>query len=261
MDYKKIYEQLIEKRRNNPVPKEIYSEKHHIIPRCMGGTNKKENIVRLTAKEHYMAHALLYKHYRTSKLAFAWFNMCRVSEEQKRNITSKQYEMASKAKSIEAKKSMRGKGNPFFGKTHTDKTKKIISESKRGWKPSKEHVEKWIEKVAKLPCSEEHKEAISRAKKGKIVIQNKLTKENLYIDKSELWKYDSNLWGCSLKGRKRIQNIETRKIKYIYPDEQYDPNVWTENTTHPQKNKKCEICGKETIAVNIVRWHGKGKCI
>jgi len=40
-----------------------YSEKHHIIPRCMNGDNKKDNLVRLTAREHFVAHLMLTKIY------------------------------------------------------------------------------------------------------------------------------------------------------------------------------------------------------
>ena len=40
-----------------------YREKHHIIPRCMGGGNEKENLVKLTAEEHFVAHQLLVKIY------------------------------------------------------------------------------------------------------------------------------------------------------------------------------------------------------
>lgn len=36
-----------------------YKEKHHIIPRSMGGSDDKTNLVNLTAKEHYIAHLLL----------------------------------------------------------------------------------------------------------------------------------------------------------------------------------------------------------
>ena len=42
MDYQKIYNSLIERSKNRLL--EGYSEKHHIVPRCLGGTNKKENI-------------------------------------------------------------------------------------------------------------------------------------------------------------------------------------------------------------------------
>ncbi len=36
-----------------------YTENHHIIPSSLGGSNKKENLVRLTAKEHFVCHLLL----------------------------------------------------------------------------------------------------------------------------------------------------------------------------------------------------------
>lgn len=76
MDYKLAYDRLIEKRKND-VLNDVYYETHHIIPRCMGGTNKKSNLVRLTAREHYIAHHLLFRAYRTTKLAHAWFMMLR----------------------------------------------------------------------------------------------------------------------------------------------------------------------------------------
>jgi hypothetical protein len=59
MDYQKIYNSLIERSKNRLL--EGYSEKHHIVPRCLGGTNEEENITRLTAEEHYLAHQLLVK--------------------------------------------------------------------------------------------------------------------------------------------------------------------------------------------------------
>lgn len=36
-----------------------YTEKHHIIPKSLGGTNDKSNLVVLTAREHYICHLLL----------------------------------------------------------------------------------------------------------------------------------------------------------------------------------------------------------
>lgn len=58
--YKKWYDGLILKRIKTPSA-ESYTEKHHIIPRSMGGGNEKENIVVLSAREHYVAHLLLTK--------------------------------------------------------------------------------------------------------------------------------------------------------------------------------------------------------
>ena len=61
MDYKRIYDALIERGRNRVI--EGYSESHHIVPRCMGGSDDADNLVRLTPEEHYVAHQLLVKIY------------------------------------------------------------------------------------------------------------------------------------------------------------------------------------------------------
>jgi hypothetical protein len=36
-----------------------YSENHHIVPKSLGGNNSKENLVQLTAREHFICHRLL----------------------------------------------------------------------------------------------------------------------------------------------------------------------------------------------------------
>lgn len=56
--YTKWYYQIIDRAVSR---KEItgYTEKHHIIPRSLGGSNRKDNLVKLTAKEHFICHLLL----------------------------------------------------------------------------------------------------------------------------------------------------------------------------------------------------------
>lgn len=61
MNYLGIYNALIAKRINDPVSPGAYSERHHIIPKSLGGSNRKSNLVRLTAREHFVAHWLLAK--------------------------------------------------------------------------------------------------------------------------------------------------------------------------------------------------------
>lgn len=63
MDYQKLYNALISFRKSNPLKKskKLYTELHHIVPRCLGGTNVNDNLVRLTAREHFIAHRLLAK--------------------------------------------------------------------------------------------------------------------------------------------------------------------------------------------------------
>ena len=57
MDYTKIYNQIIKRAQNRKL--EGYVEKHHIVPKCIRGLDVKENIVKLTAREHFLCHMLL----------------------------------------------------------------------------------------------------------------------------------------------------------------------------------------------------------
>lgn len=62
MNYPVIYKKLIEKGKQRGYNKKKingYHELHHIIPKCLGGSNERSNLVMLTAKEHYIAHKLL----------------------------------------------------------------------------------------------------------------------------------------------------------------------------------------------------------
>jgi hypothetical protein len=61
MNYKNHYDRLIERARTRQI--NGYVEYHHIIPRCMGGSDAKNNLVPLTPEEHYVAHQLLVKMY------------------------------------------------------------------------------------------------------------------------------------------------------------------------------------------------------
>jgi hypothetical protein len=57
--YTNVYNAIIEHAKNREL--NSYFEKHHIIPQSLGGTNNKENIVKLTAREHFICHLLLTK--------------------------------------------------------------------------------------------------------------------------------------------------------------------------------------------------------
>lgn len=61
MNYQRLYDDIVRKGQNRIL--EGYSEKHHIIPRCLGGTNEASNLVSLTPEEHYICHLLLVKIY------------------------------------------------------------------------------------------------------------------------------------------------------------------------------------------------------
>lgn len=68
MNYARLYKQIIDNRLNTPYGG--YTEKHHIIPVCLGGTNSKDNLVRLTAREHFICHWILVKMHKSDKYAY-----------------------------------------------------------------------------------------------------------------------------------------------------------------------------------------------
>ena len=64
MNYKKLYFNIIRNRRNNPLPTDEYGEVHHIKPHSFGGLDTPNNLIRLSAREHFIVHFLLYKMYK-----------------------------------------------------------------------------------------------------------------------------------------------------------------------------------------------------
>jgi hypothetical protein len=172
--YTKWYYSITDRARSRK--KEGYTEGHHIIPKCMGGDNSKSNLVRLTAREHFICHQLLVKMVsseRRSQMALAATKMWQRGNNQQRDYryNSKTYESLKKeasaylselnrrrwadpeqrAKLIAAKKGPKpnnshphssetlakmrngnraGKKNGFYGKKHSEESRKKMSETK-----------------------------------------------------------------------------------------------------------------------------------
>jgi len=128
MNYNKIYNNLIF-RGQSRILVDTYCEKHHIIPRCVGGSNAKKNIVRLTPEEHYIAHQLLIKIYPEKKgLMYAAAAMCRGRASNKLHGWLRR--KLANAHSV----SMAGEGNSQFGRywitnLETSEVKRIDSSS------------------------------------------------------------------------------------------------------------------------------------
>lgn len=70
MNYLVTYNKLIQHRRDNLIV-DGYCEMHHIVPRSEGGSNDESNLVKLTAREHFIAHLLLAKIYDDIKMHYA----------------------------------------------------------------------------------------------------------------------------------------------------------------------------------------------
>jgi hypothetical protein len=153
MDYKNIYTQFINDRRVKEKSLTGYTEKHHILPRSLGGDNSPENLIRLTAEDHTHAHLLLAKIYGGRM----WYPIKKlVSTLNGRIPTKRMIKIAALA---------RGKYK------HDDEIKKKISESNKGKKSSDETKKKLSLARAGKPRSwvytEKNKINLSNALKGK----------------------------------------------------------------------------------------------
>ena len=137
MNYQRIHDQIINRAqmRNDLIG---YTEKHHIIPKSMGGDNSTSNLVKLTAREHYLVHWLLYKIHKNYKMADAWWMMTSSSSSNKhRRYTSHTFKYSREAAAKSSGDRMKGVDhtgtkNPMFGKKHSDKTKSLMSNNMKG---------------------------------------------------------------------------------------------------------------------------------
>ena len=91
--YTRWYNNITEQAKTRTI--DGYTEKHHIIPRSLGGSNNADNLVRLTAREHFVCHWLLTKMHlgeARGKMINALYLMQGKNKYQDRYINSKVYE-------------------------------------------------------------------------------------------------------------------------------------------------------------------------
>lgn len=142
MNYQKIYNSIISKRKLCPADTHI--EKHHIIPKCMGGNNIKENIVFLTSREHFICHYLLTKIYPKHmglKYAFRCMRATPKNSNHKRYINSRLFE-SLKGSIVVSEETKRKMSQKQKGKILSEDTKRKISEANLGKILSKESIQK-----------------------------------------------------------------------------------------------------------------------
>lgn len=171
--YKPHYEKLINRAKTRVI--EGYVEKHHIVPKCLGGSNDKSNLVKLTAEEHYVAHQLLVKMLpENKKLIHAAILMTSKSCDLKRS-KNKSYGWLKKLRNeslighevSEATRIKISKGH--LGRVNgprSEETKNKISESNKGRIVSESHRKAVAEANKRRIVSEESKNKRRETMKG-----------------------------------------------------------------------------------------------
>lgn len=113
MNYKLHYEKLIQRAKDRTL--DCYKEAHHIIPKCMNGTDNKSNLVELTAREHFIAHILLVKIYPKEYGLINAVNMMCVSSDNQDRIHNRMYGWLKERFSKRQSNHQTGNGNSQFG--------------------------------------------------------------------------------------------------------------------------------------------------
>ena len=146
-----------------------YTEKHHIIPKSCGGGNSKNNLVALTAKEHFICHLLLIRMAEGQfryKMAYALNRMLTTNNNgnQDRYIpTSRKFEKIR----LQISNSLKGHSSPMKGRFHSDETKKKISDARKGYKMPDSTKKKLSDANKGKSYSDEYKQKMSERTKGR----------------------------------------------------------------------------------------------
>jgi NUMOD3 motif len=182
MNYARIYDEFIANRRGrNPQP----AERHHIVPRCIGGNNAAENLILLSSEDHFFAHLLLAKIFggklnacawlMTSKLhpargrvareKYGWLRRRYIIENSNRQ-KARMKDPAWKAKVL-AKRAMTMKGVKINFSTER---RANLAERLRAWlKANPDHHARLGKKLRGRVISTEHREKIAKTLKGHAV--------------------------------------------------------------------------------------------
>jgi len=237
--YTKWYNQITDRARNRTM--EGYTERHHIKPRSLSGTDDVDNLVELTAREHFICHWLLVK-MTTGEDHYKMLNALRMMRAEKPGqqryetaITSRVYE-SIKQEYAQLQSVLRsGKGNGFYGKTHTEEARQAIREKNTGKKLTEEQIARQVAAQTgrkRAPFSEEWRAKMAVKKKGK-------NNPRFGVELSEETRRKI---GNKIRGRKQTPEEKARRAEA--------------NRGRAKPKMLCPHC-QQLIAVNTYpRWHG-----
>lgn len=182
MNYQKVYDQIIDhaKKQGRSYNSGTYYERHHILPKCLGGQGKTHqwkihpNIVLLTSKEHFICHQLLCHIYPNEpKLKFAlWAMANQTTQNRNYRIGARQYERIREEHI-----------NIIKATPRSEQHRQNISKSKLGVKRppmTDTHRHNLKQSILGLPKSKTHRENLSKARSIPVLqysLQGDLIKE------------------------------------------------------------------------------------
>ena len=237
--YKQWYTNITDRAKNRHL--DSYTESHHIVPRSLGGGDDMDNLVNLTAREHFICHWILVK-MTTGQERHKMLNALRMMRAEKEGqqryntkITARVYQSIKQEYAELQSKTFKGKGNGMFGKHHTQEAKDKIRQKNLGKKLTPEQVEKLKKAMTgkkKPPITEEHRAKLSAAGSGK---------NNANYGKTASEETRKKI-GDKLRGRKQTEEEKLARS--------------LANMGKKREKRLCPHCD-QLVAVNgYARWHG-----
>lgn len=233
-----------------------YHERHHIVPKCMGGTDDEGNLIDLFAREHFVAHKLLAEENESNhKLVAAWWRMCNWQDHNKEfyEPTPEEYEAARIAFREAHSKAMSGENHPNYGK-------KGVLSTNWGKHFSEEHRRKIGEGNKGKIVSQESRERMSQAQKGKrrseesCQQQSKIAKR-LWEDEEYRTKQIERMTGENNPFYGKTHTEETKQLlrerrKEMWQNEEYRKKHSGENAAGYGKTRGKSKCAKRIIRLS-----------
>lgn len=250
MHYQNIYNSLIENALNRSNV-DGYTEKHHIVPRSLGGKDSKDNLVILTAREHFIAHLLLAKIF-----GGEMWHAAHMMSNMKR-YTNRIYKTVREEHAKEMSRKLKGHPNKNKGKTHLetygkDKANSIAIKISKGLKDK--------------PKTEEHRLALIKAQNNRNYVVSSETKEKI----SKKTKGENNpMWHKthSEESLKKMSEANLQKVTCphcgkeggigVMPRWHFDNCKFAPITIPRKKYPKqvCPHCGKEGGGAQMIAHH------
>jgi len=218
-----------------------YTEKHHIVPQSLGGSNDKDNLVDLTAREHFICHWLLTKIYTgeaKAKMIYALNGMKRSNEFAQRyetKITARVYENLKKQFSMVHSTTMKGRTPWNKGIPITEEQREKNRKAATGKKRSAEAIAKTVAKQIGQKRSQETKDKIRAALKGK--------------PKGPMSEEGKRIRSEAAKGIPKPPGHNQKRLATLAKQLQ-------EGTHYSQQKKTCPYCGVIASKGPYTRYHG-----
>ena len=213
--YEKWYASITNNAKDRTI--DVYTETHHILPRSLGGSDDASNLVKLTAREHFVCHWLLTKMYTgdaRGKMINAMYIMRAEGPNQKRyesKITSRIYE------------NLRTEYSQYISKLNTGRVQ-----------PPEEKARQLAAQIGRkrAPFSDEWRAKLSAAKSGE----------------------NNNRYGVKVSEETRRKMSEKAKGRKQDPAVVAHRNKL--NRGRKRARIVCPHCGKDSSVNTYPRWHG-----